>query len=227
MDTLSNYTDVINEESPYFVQGGSEPCNQNILEPYNTSFKLRIINFNAGASVATLFGGTANQAQPANVLVLLNNEPQSVLQLGHQQVRRDSLTNPFMIKGLRYTLGGGNFAPNPVQFQSNFNLRRVYPTGKRNEYRWQPQNYISPTNLNTLVIDAPDFGLMVDGRTSIRVPILGLSEINLMFTIKRWVEFSKQLIGDDLIETANNPRLTGNPIADMQIISYNQNKYKE
>lgn len=227
MDILSKYTKALDEESGYFIQGGSEPCNQNILEPLQTTFKLRILNLNGTPATATLFGGTANRPQELGIIVLLNNEPQTILQIGHEFVKRDSLNNPFMIQGLKYTLGGGSFAPKVQQFTNNLLLRRIYPTGKRLQYRWQPQNYISPTNLNTLVIDAPDFGLMVDGRTSIRVPMLPLSEVNLMFTVKRWVEFSKQLIGDDLIETANNPRLTGNPIADMEIIRYNESKYMD
>jgi hypothetical protein len=120
-----------------------------------------------------------------------------------------------VIQGLKYFVG------NATQFANAFTIQKRFPTGKLVQYIWQPANYVSPTNLNPLVIDAIDFGLVVDGRTSIQVPVDFLGQTNqvtLVFTLKAKTSNSHMLFGKNPKELAVAPRVVGNPVADIALV---------
>ena len=202
-------------ESSYFAQGGLEAAMQNVVEPLDRTLTFRVTN--AGPSnpgIAILFDGNVTPlVQPAGVTV-------TVAETGggansHDQVRTETLGNPFVIQGLRYFVGTA------TQYANDFTIQKRFPTGKLLQYLWQPTNYVSPTNLNPLVIDAIDFGLVVDGRTSIQLPIDFSGVVNtltLTFTLKAKTSNSHMLFGKNPKELAVAPRVVGNPVADIALI---------
>ena len=202
-------------ESGFFAQGGAEASVQNVVEPLDRTLTFRVAN--AGPSnpaVAILFDGNVTPlVQPAGVTV-------TVAETGggansHDQVRTETLGNPFVIHGLKYFVG------NATQFANAFTIQKRFPTGKLIQYIWQPTNYVSPTNLNPLVIDAIDFGIVVDGRTSIQVPVDFTGQTNvvtLTFTLKAKTSNAHMLFGKNPKELAVAPRVVGNPVADIALV---------
>jgi hypothetical protein len=211
----SNYDGSELNESNYFAQGGLEAAMQNVVEPLDRTLTFRVTNAGpANPAVAILFDGNVQPlVQPAGVTV-------TVAETGggagsHDQVRVETLGNPFVIQGLRYFVGAA------TQFANAFTIQKRFPTGKLIQYLWQPTNYVSPTNLNPLVIDAIDFGLVVDGRTSIQVPVefLGLANtVTLTFTLKAKTSNAHMLFGKNPKELAIAPRQVGNPVADIALV---------
>lgn len=211
----SNYDGSELTESNYFAQGGLEASLQNVVEPLDRTLTFRVVN--AGPSnpaIAILFDGNVTPlVQPAGVTV-------TVAETGggansHDQVRTETLGNPFVIQGLRY------FVASATQYANAFTIQKRFPTGKLLQYLWQPTNYVSPTNLNPLVIDAIDFGLVVDGRTSIQLPIDFTGQANsltLTFTLKAKTSNAHMLFGKNPKELAVAPRIVGNPVADIALI---------
>jgi len=211
----SNYDGSELNESNYFAQGGLEASLQNVVEPLDRTLTFRVVNAGpTNPAVAILFDGNVSPlVQPAGVTV-------TVAETGggagsHDQVRVETLGNPFVIQGLRYFVG------NAAQYGNAFTIQKRFPTGKLIQYLWQPTNYVSPTNLNPLVIDAIDFGLVVDGRTSIQVPVdfLGApNSLTLTFTLKAKTSNAHMLFGKNPKELAVAPRVTGNPLGDIALV---------
>ena len=212
----SNYDGSELNESNYFAQGGLEAAMQNVVEPLDRTLTFRVVN--AGPSnpgVAILFDGNVTPlVQPAGITV-------TVAETGggagsHDQVRTETLGNPFVIQGLRYFVG------NATQYGNALTIQKRFPTGKLIQYLWQPTNYVSPTNLNPLVIDAIDFGLVVDGRTSIQLPVdfngVTANSLTLTFTLKAKTSNAHMLFGKNPKELAVAPRVVGNPVADIALI---------
>ena len=210
----SNYNGSDLFESNYFAQGGNEAALQNVVEPLDRTLTFRVTNAGpTNPAVAILFDGNVSPlVQPAGVTV-------TVAETGggagsHDQVRVETLGNPFVIQGLRYFVG------NAQQFGNAFTIQKRFPTGSLRQYLWQPTNYVSPTNLNPLVIDAIDFGLVVDGRTQIQVPVdfTGAPNVlTLVFTLKAKTSNAHMLFGKNPKELALAPRLVGNPVADIAL----------
>lgn len=211
----NGYTGAELNESSFFAQGGMEACVQNVVEPLDRTLTFRVTNTGAAAS-AILFDGNVNPlVQPAGITV-------TVAETGggagsHDQVRTESIGNPFAIQGARYFVG------NSLQFANAWTIQKQNITGGLRQYLWQPSNYVSPTNLNPLVIDAVDFGLVIDGRTAIFVPIeAGTVEdpqvITIVFTVKAKTNMNSLIFGSTPKSLAVAPRGTGNPIADIQLI---------
>lgn len=211
----SNYDGSELNESNYFAQGGLEAAMQNVVEPLDRTLTFRVTNIGpSNPAVAILFDGNVQPLiQPGGITV-------TVAETGggagsHDQVRVETLGNPFVIQGLRYFVGAA------TQFANAFTIQKRFPTGKLIQYLWQPTNYVSPTNLNPLVIDAIDFGLVVDGRTSIQVPVefLGLANtVTLTFTLKAKTSNAHMLFGKNPKELAIAPRQVGNPVADIALV---------
>jgi hypothetical protein len=211
----SNYDGSELNESNYFAQGGLEAAMQNIVEPLDRTLTFRVTNAGpTNPAVAILFDGNVTPlVQPAGVTVTVQETGGGAG--SHDQVRTETLGNPFVIQGLRY------FVNNASQYGNAFTIQKRFPTGKLIQYLWQPTNYVSPTNLNPLVIDAIDFGLVVDGRTSIQVPVdfLGVTNtLTLTFTLKAKTSNAHMLFGKNPKELAIAPRVVGNPVADIALV---------
>ena len=201
-------------ESNYFAQGGAEMALQNVVEPLDRTLTFRVTSVApaVGGEIATLFDGNVTPLiQPAGITV-------TVAETGggagsHDQVRTESLGNPFVIQGLRYFVG------NATQYSNAFTIQKRNVTGGLRQYLWQPTNYVSPTNLNPLVIDAIDFGLVVDGRTSITIPVNVGETLTLTFTLKAKTSNNQVLFGKSPKELAVAARPTGNPLGDITLLN--------
>ena len=197
------------------MAGGLEPCVQNILEPLNRTFTFVITDTNApaGTDTAILFdANTTPLVQPAGVTVVVQES-------SHEDVRNDVRSNPVAIQGLRM------FVDNAIQFTNPYQILKRYPQGKEIRYLFQPTNYQSPTNLQGLIIDAPDFGVVVDGRTRILIPITRLAPsatVTVVFTLKAATAVAHELFSKSPKELAVAPRPTGNPVADLAIQNANR-----
>ena len=213
---MSNYAAVGSglNESSYFAQGGSEMALQNVVEPLDRTLTFRVTSVApaVGGEVATLFDGNVSPLiQPAGITV-------TVAETGggagsHDQVRTESLGNPFVIQGLRYFVGAA------TQFANAFTIQKRNITGGLRQYLWQPTNYVSPTNLNPLVIDAIDFGIVIDGRTAIFVPVNVGETLTLTFTVKAKTSNNQVLFGKSPKELAIAARPTGNPLGDITLLN--------
>jgi hypothetical protein len=106
------------------------------------------------------------------------------------------------------------------QWNNNITFSNTSYTGAANSTQWQPLNYISPTNANTLIVDAPDFVLDVDrgpDSTALDFVIQPLTNVILLFTVGRSLD-SSTIFGQQNKEDVDNTnaiRFTGNPIADI------------
>ena len=133
---------------------------------------------------------------------------------GLAQLGSDILSNPFMIKGLRIV----------SQFQELFNnlwtIRYTEATGGVKTITWQPKNFISDTNANAFIVDAPEFQFPVDGNLSIctRTPyVQTTSEAYwvIIFTVDEEVNNSGHIFFNQPLQKTKELRPTGNPIVDL------------
>jgi hypothetical protein len=129
-------------------------------------------------------------------------------------IYNDTQDKPFLIRGVRIITD--NFS----QWNNNITFSNTSYTGAANSTQWQPLNYISPTNANTLIVDAPDFVLDVDrgpDSTALDFVIQPLTNVILLFTVGRSLD-SSTIFGQQNKEDVDNTnaiRFTGNPIADI------------
>ena len=130
---------------------------------------------------------------------------------GLRELSNDTLANPFRVKGLRIVSRFQEL------LQQIWTIRYTLPTGKVETREWQPQNYISPTNANGFVVDAPDFDFPIDSKFSIctRTPWVETTELaywTIIFTIQEELNDSGKVFFDQPIQKSNLPRPSGNPI---------------
>jgi len=130
---------------------------------------------------------------------------------GLAQLGSDILSNPFMVTGLRIV----------SQFQELFDqlwtIRYTQATGRVKTITWQPKNFISDTNANAFVVDAPEFQFPIDGNLSIctRTPyVQTTSEAYwvIIFTVSEEVNNSGHIFFNQPLQKAKELRPTGNPI---------------
>lgn len=129
-------------------------------------------------------------------------------------IYNDTQTKPFLIRGVRIITD--NFS----QWNNNITFSNTSYTGALDSKQWQPLNYISPTNANTFIVDAPDFVLDVDrgpDSTALDFVIQPLTNVILLFTVGKSLDsstiFSQQNKED--VDNTTAIRYTGNPIADI------------
>lgn len=130
---------------------------------------------------------------------------------GLKALSNDTLANPFRVKGLRIVSRFQEL------LQQIWTIRYTLPTGKVTTTEWQPQNYISPTNANGFVVDAPEFDFPIDSKFSIctRTPWVETTELaywTIIFTIQEELNDSGKVFFDQPIQKSNLPRPSGNPI---------------
>src|SRR3989344_8413712 len=151
-------------ESHYFMQGGEEQCNSNLIEKLNRTLTLRIRNASATLTQSALVFAADREpiVQPLGVTVTVE-ELNGIMPSTHNYLRRDLLVKNIAFKGLKVIVN------NNAQFANQLIFQRIAPTGKLLQYIFQPSNFLSPTNLSGTVIDVTDFGLIADGRAEVQV----------------------------------------------------------
>lgn len=111
-----------------------------------------------------------------------------------------------------------------AQFFNNITVNYYSIYGKQNATQFQPLNYVSPTNPNSLIIDAADFEVEVDGNTDVLLDVEPLSSLITSFTMNKGVDNTVPLFKDITedwgagTDSTTNTRMTGNPVADMVLL---------
>jgi hypothetical protein len=170
---------------------------------YNQSVNTFYVTYPGGSvllEISPLFAPTVTITLPGGVTPAM--------------IYNDTQTKPFLIRGVRIITD--NFS----QWNNNITFSNTSYTGALDSKQWQPLNYISPTNANTLIVDAPDFVLDVDrgpDSTALDFVIQPLTNVILLFTVGKSLD-SSTIFGQQNKEDVDNTtaiRYTGNPIADI------------
>jgi DNA-binding beta-propeller fold protein YncE len=178
----------------------------------------RQIVYNSINNVAWFINAGTNDVQPYNPLV----PPSAVISLQGgitmAEVFNDLQTKPMILRGLKMIVQNIN------QFFNNLTIRNTTITGELDSFNFQPNNYISPTNPQSLIIDATDFVMTIFYKAFILFDINPNSTVTLAFSIARSVDnttlFTEKT---DTIEDRENIRISGNPIFDMMMVELVKN----
>ena len=113
--------------------------------------------------------------QPLGITVRVK-EIQNTIFDSHNYLRRDILTSPIKLRGMKY------FVSNPSQFDNIIQFGYVPPYGKMKFYDFHPQDYISVYQEQNSIVEVPEFSKMVDASTQILVPVNPQTTCTLQFT---------------------------------------------
>jgi hypothetical protein len=130
----------------------------------------------------------------------------------------DLQTKPLILRGLKMFVDSLN------QFFNNLLIQSTTINGKLNSFNFQPTNYISPTNPQSLVIDSTDFVMIADTNTQVVFNINPTSTVTMAFSISRAVDnttlFTEKT---ESVDDREHIRISGNPIFDMIMIELVKN----
>ncbi|MBI2271055.1 MAG: hypothetical protein HYU69_11985 [Bacteroidetes bacterium] len=172
------------------------------INPNDRTLTISITNTSGADAEAIVFGGNEGAAQPAGVLVVVQES-------SHNEVREESKANPFKIQGMKMSVS------DPLQFDSVWKILRKSAAGSFNSHPYQPRNATSPQNTNPNLIDDSAFEMDVTGQDSIRFFQKAGVKTTLTFTIKARVDMGNVLSGQNVAEISTAPRPTGLPQIDL------------
>lgn len=152
-----------------------------------------------GTSTAVAFGAnqygiSADQASGATVTV-------TVEESSHTQARAQSLSKPFWVNGLRYSVDtvGQLSQLITIQYQS--------ASGDLVQKKFRPNVFKTASQNQSLQIDAPGYKFGVDGNTQIQVPLLANEEVTLILQIGGEYDPSKAVQGQSPLAVASQREL--------------------
>ncbi len=172
------------------------------IDPNDRTLTVVVANTSGDPAEAILFGGYANEAQPAGVTV-------TVQESSHSYVRNASASAPFLIQGMKLSVS------DQLQFDNVLRLVRETASGSNTERVYQPRNATSPANFTQLLIDDSAFSAEIGGEDSIRVVVNDGVTLVFTFTIKARANMSNLLKGKNVAEVSTAPRTTGVPGIDL------------
>ena len=172
------------------------------IDPNDRTLTIVVANTSGAAAEAVIFGGFANEAQPAGVTV-------TVQESSHNYVRNASASAPFLIQGMKLSVS------DQLQFDNVLRLVRETAAGSNTERVYQPRNATSPANFTQLLIDDSSFQAEIGGEDSIRVVVNDGVTLVFTFTIKARANMSNLLKGKNVAEVSTAPRTTGVPGIDL------------
>lgn len=172
------------------------------INPNDRTLTITITNTSGADAEAIIFGGNEGAAQPAGVLVVVQES-------SHNEVREESKANPFKIQGMKMSVS------DPLQFDNVWKILRKSAAGSFNSHPYQPRNATSPQNTNPNLIDDSAFEMDVTGQDSIRYFQKAGVKTTLTFTIKARVDMGNVLAGQNVAEISTAPRPTGLPQIDL------------
>lgn len=224
------------EGETYFAQGDAETTafakdktKPGRISRLDRTLALRIRNLNPvpnSIGTAIIFG---RPGQPQPPLSFSEVSLPQINKSGQEFLRREIVVNSFSVQGLRMIFRRGQLSPADFNAQIQEPLRLIENTinGKRDERVFQTVNGLSPTTLNFIpnanpqdelaVIDFPNFEFVVDNNTTIEYQIRNRCSVFMYFTTKTKIDFTNVLFDRNVISASNEPRLTGNPLADIAI----------
>ena len=172
------------------------------IDPNDRTLTMVVTNNSGATATAVLFGANQSEAQPAGVVV-------DVSESSHTEVRNETFSNPFVIKGVKMSVS------NPLQFDQVVNLTRRTATGSNSSKVWQPRNSTSPQNLSQNLVDDSQFTAEITPQDSLRFQILDGVTVVFTFTIKARVNMGNLLKGKNVAELSSTSRTTGLPQLDL------------
>ncbi|MDO9184469.1 MAG: hypothetical protein Q7W13_00545 [Bacteroidia bacterium] len=172
------------------------------INPNDRTLTITITNASGADAEAIIFGGNEGAAQPAGVLVVVQES-------SHNEVREESKANPFKIQGMKMSVSDA------LQFDNVWKILRKSAAGSFNSHPYQPRNATSPQNTNPNLIDDSAFEMDVTGQDSIRFFQKAGIKTTLTFTIKARVDMGNVLSGQNVAEISTAPRPTGLPQIDL------------
>ncbi len=155
-----------------------------------------------GTSTAIAFGAnqygiTADQASGATTTV-------TVAESSHAQARAASLSQPFWVNGLRYSVDTAAQLAQiiTIQFQS--------ASGDLLQKKFRPNTFKTAYQNQSLQIDAPGYKFPVNGETQIQVPLLANEEVILTLQIGGKFDAANAVSGGSAMAVASQtPLATG------------------
>lgn len=172
------------------------------INPNDRTLTIVVKNTSGADAEAILFGGFANQPQPAGVTV-------DVQESSHSFVRASSASNPFLIQGMKLSVS------DQLQFDHVLKLVRETAAGSNTERVYQPRNATSPANFTSTLIDDSSFSAEIGGQDAIRVVVKDGVTMVFTFTIKARANMANLLKGQNVAEMSTTPRTTGVPGIDL------------
>ena len=169
------------------------------IDPNDRTLTMVVTNNSGSEQTAVLFGANQAESQPAGVVV-------DVSESSHTEVRNETYSNPFVIKGVKMSVS------DPLQFDQVVNITRRTATGSNSSKVWQPRNSTSPQNLSQNLVDDSQFTAEITPQDSLRLD--GVTVV-FTFTIKARVNMGNLLKGKNVAELSSTPRTTGLPQLDL------------
>jgi len=171
------------------------------LDPNDTTYTFIITNANAQDEDVVLFGANEAIQPPAGVTIL-------VAESSHNEVRQESLANPFSIIGMKMKVS------NTAQFSNVLMLYERTSSGRVTSHVKQPLTYQSPQNQVDTLIHAIDFHFEVTGKSSLRFKVKP-GTVTFTFNVSSRTNIGNVLQGKSVSEVNNAPQATGLPQFDM------------
>ena len=210
--------------SNYFVQDGQSVCHPHTVESLNRTLTYKIVSTGTTGTSATatdevtIFGANRGVTGVAGTTGTGTNITVTLEESSFTEMNEEIKGNPVVVQGMRF------FVANSLQFNNVWSVVKRQPTGKQIQYSWQPNNYISPTNFRSDLIDSADFGMVVDSRTYITFLIgryASPNEHTLVLTVKARSSNVMQLFGQSPKQLSTAARPSGNPVADEIMLGEN------
>jgi hypothetical protein len=143
---------------------------------------------------ANQFSGTTQENSGVTV---------TISESSHAEARAASQTNPFWVNGLRYlttTAAQMNGQILTIQNRSS--------NGETVTKQFRPLTFKTSYQQNALQVDAPSYKFLVDGSTSIRVPVIGSEVVTLVMQIGGRFDASNAVQGSSAIAVAGQKELS-------------------
>lgn len=191
-ERMKNYRNSV--ESEYRNANGNMGAAVQALDPTDRTLSITITPIDSTvAGIARIFGYNISPDETYNTA---NNMTVTVSESSHQEVKRQSSSNPFRIKGITYTVSS------VLQLAQTFNIVRKSIAGASDSRVWQPQNYTSPQNYNSLMIKTSALQLVVDGPTYIDINFLAGANATMVLNISEKLDNAQMLSGKSPIKSA-------------------------
>ena len=172
------------------------------IDPNDRTLTITVTNTSGAPAEAIVFGAYQSSPQVAGVQVICAES-------SHQEVRNESMSNPFRISGLKMLVS------DPAQFGNVLKITNRTAAGSKTTRVFQPSNGLSPQNHAQNLIDLDSWEMDVTGQDSLQFLINDGITVVFTFTIRARANMGNLLKGNNVAEMSTTPRTTGLPQLDL------------
>jgi len=189
------------------MTGGVNASALPILPNQSSKYTVNIVNTSTTDQTATVFGGSVFPVltQPTGVAV-------TIAESSHDQVRSQSVANPFYVQGWRYILNSGS----ATQLTNNFTFLSRTAGGSTESYTMNPLTYKTANQNQTDIIDSLDYSFPITGNHYVQVQINGSTNVSWILFIKTQVDNSNILLNRPAVDVSRGSatsKYSGTPTA--------------